>query len=420
MRGKRGMPVFDFIRGNARFLSAGGLISLSSSYGQTYFIAIFAAQIMAAFGLSDGQWGTLYTVATTISAAVMLWAGALADRFRVRALAALVMPALAAVCIAMAVNSTVVGLVLIVFLLRFLGQGMMSQLALVAMARWFVARRGLALSISALGFAVGQSAFPVIFAALLTQFDWRLLWVLAAALVLFAFPIVFRLLAAERTPQSLAKEQTSVGMDGRHWTRADMLRNPLFWLLLPMLLGPPAWGTSLFFQQVHIAAVKGWPLVEYLALLPLLTAVSVTVTLISGQLIDRFGSARLAQAYLIPFAASFLVIASAESLWGAALGLMIFGIGSGIQATLPAAFWAEFYGTRHLGAIKAVSTSVMVLGTAIGPGISGVLIDLGYDFPDQMKVIAVYFLIAAAFVVVAVRYAAPRLSAPPKVDIERA
>ena len=53
-------------------------------------------------------------------------------------------------------------------------------------------------------------------------------------------------------------------------------------LSVPAIAGPSAWITALFFQQVHIAAVKGWPLVDYLALIPLLTAVSVTVTLASG------------------------------------------------------------------------------------------------------------------------------------------
>jgi len=400
--------VSAFLRDNAKFLAAGGLISFHSSWGQTYFIAIFAGQIMAGFGLSDGQWGGLYTLCTTVSAAVMLWAGALTDRFRVRALAAIVMPGLALICLAMAVNTTVAGLAVIVFLLRLFGQGMMSQLAAVAMARWFVARRGLALSLSAMGFAAGQAVLPVLVAALFLVLDWRWVWVMAAGGVLIALPVLFRLLAAERTPQSHARDLSTTGMAGRHWTRAEMLRDPLFWLMLPMLLGPPAWGTSLFFQQVHIAEVKGWPLVDYLALLPLLTLVSVAATLGSGNLIDRFGAARLAQIYLLPFGLSFLVLGFADTLVLAAVGLMIFGLGSGIQATLPTAMWAEFYGTRHIGSIKAVSVSVMVLGSAIGPGISGVLIDAGYDFPDQMLGIAAYFAISALFVLIAVRYARSR------------
>lgn len=404
------MGILGFIQSNFRFLSAGMVISFSSSYGQTFFVSLFAAQIMAAYSLSDGEWGAVYTVATTASAIVMFWAGAVTDHFRVRVLVWIVMPGLALTCVWMSFNSWLIGLGIIVFLLRFLGQGMMSQLAVTAMARWFVARRGLALSISAIGFAAGTAFFPVIFASLLERFDWRSLWILAGALVLATLPLVLWLLSAERTPQSHAESTNAVGMDGRHWTRKDVITSPFFWLLMPMLLGPPAWGTSLFFQQVHIAEVKGFSLVEYLALLPLLTAVSVSVMLISGQLIDRFGSARLIQVYLVPFVLAFVTIAMSDTLFGVAIGFIFFGVGSGVQATVPAAFWAEFFGTRHIGAIKAVSTSVMVFGSAIGPGISGALIDLGYDFPDQMLFYAVYFILAIILVWLAVERARPRLT----------
>jgi MFS family permease len=233
---------------------------------------------------------------------------------------------------------------------------------------------------------------------------------LAGALVLATLPLVLWLLSAERTPQSHAEASNALGMDARHWTRNDVITSPFFWLLMPLLLGPPAWGTALFFQQVHIAEVKGFSLVEYLALLPLLTTVSVTFMLISGQLIDRFGSARLIQIYLVPFALAFVIIALSDTLFGVAIGFVLFGVGTGVQATVPAAFWAEFFGTRHIGSIKAVSTSVMVFGSAIGPGISGMLIDLGYDFPDQMLAYALYFVAAIGLVWVAVEKARLRLT----------
>lgn len=405
------MGYLRFLRANAPFLAAGFLLTLGSSYGQTYFISIFADEIMTSFRLSDGQWGLTYTLATTLSAAVMVWAGGLADRFRVRRLVLFVMPALALACVGMATVGSVAGLVAVVFALRLFGQGMMSHLAVVAMARWFVATRGRALSIAALGFAGGQALFPVMFAALMLRYDWRSLWFLAAAMLLVTLPVVLRLLRAERTPQSIARQTQAVGLDGRHWTRGEVLRHWLFWLSVPMMLGPPAWGTALFFQQVHFAQVKGWPLVDYLALLPLYTAVSVAVSFASGALIDRIGTARLAQLYLLPFALAFVVLSQVQTLSGAALGLSLVAIGTGIQATLPAAYWAEFFGTRHIGAIKALATAIMVLGSAIGPGVTGVLIDLGYDFPRQMLGIAAYFVFAAALVTIGTRAAARRLPA---------
>ena len=412
------MSGLRFIRENLKFLSAGILLTLNSSFGQTFFISIFAAQIMAEFSLTNGEWGLLYTLGTTASAIVMFWAGVLTDRFRARLLACFVMPGLAITCVAMGANGSVIGLLLIVFLLRLLGQGMIFQLASVSMARWFTGRRGLALSVSGLGFWAGQAVLPVVFAALLLTLNWHTLWYLAGAFVLMCFPIVLWLLTQERTPSALAKEAQSLGMGGRHWTRREVVTSQLFLMLVPLLVGLSAWGTALFFQQVHIAEVKGWPLVDYLALIPLMTVVSVITTLITGALVDRFGSGRLLQIFPLSSILSFLILAQADHLGTAAIAFAIVGVSSGMQATLITAFWAEYFGTRHIGAIKAAAMSIVVFGSAIGPGVSGLAIDFGYPFPVQLVWYAAYFAGSMILVWIAVERA--RRELPAKIDIESA
>jgi MFS family permease len=414
------MSALGFIRDNLHFLAAGAILMFASSFGQTFFISIFADQIMETFRLTDGEWGLMYTLGTGASAVAMFFAGALTDRFRVRLLAWVVLPGLAVSCFYMAFNLWLPGLVVCVFLLRFFGQGMTYQLASVAMARWFVARRGLALSISSMGIAFGTAVLPMLCAALLGWMRWQSIWVAVGVLTLFMFPLVLFLLSHERTPQSHAEEAEAVGMQGRHWTRGEVVKSPLFWMLIPALLGPPAWGTSLFFQQVHIAEVKGWSLVNYLALIPLLTVVSVVVTLASGVLIDRLGTGRLLRVYLIPWVVGFVILSYASTLVGAGLAFTVFGICIGLQATIITAFWAEYFGTRHIGSIKATSTSIMVFGSAIGPGITGALIDLGFDFPDQMIAITVYFAVALALVWLGLARADQMLTATHKIDVERA
>lgn len=404
------MGYLSFIRANLPFVGAGALISFSSSYGQTFFVSLFAAQIMAAFGLTDGQWGGIYTVATMVSAIAMIWAGVLVDHLRIRTLAVAVMGGLAVICLAMAVNSSVWVLGGLIFALRFFGQGLMSHLAIVAMARWFVASRGKALSMASMGFSTGTAVLPVIFAALLAMVDWRWLWVLAAAMVLTTLPIVHRLLRAERTPQSLAQEDQSFGMGGRHWTRAEVLRHPVFWLIVPALIGPPAWGTALLFQQVHLTEVKGWSLVAFTALFPLLSVMAVTASITAGGLVDRFGATRLIPACMLPFALCFALMTGAQGISAAGVALAVFGVGQGMQATIPGAFWAELFGTRHIGAIKSAAGAIMVFGSAIGPGVSGALIDRGWDFPAQMPWLAGYFIVAAGLAFIATLIA-PRGSA---------
>ncbi|SIO49512.1 Major Facilitator Superfamily protein [Rhodovulum sp. ES.010] len=407
------MPFWHFLRENRAWLAAGALLTFTSSYGQTFFIAIFAGEIRAEFGLSHAAWGGIYTLGTAVSALLMVWAGALTDRWRVRSLAIAVLGLLALACIAMATVSAVWALPLVILGLRLFGQGITSQLAMVAMARWFVRNRGRALSIAILGVQAGQAVLPVVFVALMQVMPWRTLWLLAAGLVLAALPVLLLLLRQERTPQYHAETTQSEGMDGRHWRRGEVVRHWLFWLVVPAVAGPPAFGTALFFQQVHLAEIKGWPLVDLVALFPLFTAISVLAMLIAGWAIDRVGTARLMPGALLPVAVGFALMAGADSLTGAALAFGFSALSIGAFTTLPSAFWAEFYGTRNLGAIKALGAAVMVLGTALGPGLTGALIDLGIGFEAQLLGMSVYFALSAALLATGVSRAArllPRTS----------
>lgn len=386
------MGYLRFVIENRLFLLAGFLLCFTSSFGQTYFISLFANEIKGSFSLTDGDWGAIYTIGTTLSAITMIWAGALTDRFRVRHLSFGVMLFLALACVAMAMVPNGFLLVFVVYALRLMGQGMMSQLAAVAMSRWFVATRGRAISLASMGFAVGQAILPLIFVGLLLQFDWRNLWIVAAVCIIVLIPVMQMLLQQERTPQSMAETAQSLGMQEKHWTRGELLRHPLFYMLIPLVLGPAAWGTALFFQQVHLTEVKGWSLVSFVALMPIYTAATIAFTFITGWAVDKFGVKWVVPFQMLPFAVSFAVLAFADTIWMAGVGLVIFGIGQGMQGTATTAFWAVFYGTKHLGSIKAAATALMVFGSAIGPGITGALIDLGVDFPDQMVPIALFYV----------------------------
>lgn len=397
------MRTASFLRENAAWLAAGYLLTLTSSYGQTFFISLFAGEIRATFGLSNGQWGGLYTVATTASALVMVWSGVLTDRYRVRALGRYILIGLALACLAMSAVPSVLALGLAIFALRFTGQGMTNHIAVVAMARWFSATRGKALAIARLGYTTGEAFLPMIFVALLGVFSWRVLWLLAAAAALLAVPLLLMLLRRERVPSEMAGGEAALGMDGRHWTRGEMLRHRLFWLAIPLMIGPAAFGTALFFHQVHLTEVKGWALLDFVALFPLFSGLGFVSMLLSGWAVDRVGTARLIPWILLPFAIGFFLLARADSITAAAIAMALLGVTAGSMNTVPAAFWAEFYGTRHLGSIKAMAAAVMVFGSAIGPGLTGALIDLGFDFPRQMVGISVYFAIAAALMGFGVR-----------------
>jgi MFS family permease len=301
----------------------------------------------------------------------------------------------------------------VILALRFTGQGMTSHIAVVAMSRWFVATRGRALSIATLGFAMGEAMLPVLFVAMMSLVDWRLLWVLAAAMALAGIPALRALLSRERTPQSFAEDGGGAsGMLARHWTRAEGLRHWLFWFMVPALLGPAAFNTAFFFQQVHYAEIKGWTHLSLVALFPLYTATAVAAMLLSGWALDRLGTARLMPWFQLPMVGAFVIFATAGTPAGALAGLLLLALTTGANVTLPNAFWAEFYGTRHLGSIKAMAAAVMVLGSAIGPGVTGALIGLGVGLETQYLGVAAYFVFASAMMALGVARARPLLARP--------
>lgn len=404
--------LWAFLNDNKNWLSAGALLSLLSSFGQTYFISIFASEIPLDFGLSHGAWGGIYSLGTTASAATMIWAGGLTDTMRARRLGVIVLALLATACLAMAINPYVVLLPVVIFALRLTGQGMCSHIAVVSMARWFVATRGRALSIASLGFAAGEALLPLIFVSLMTLFHWRSLWVVAALIAICGIPVILLLLQRERTPQSMADENQSFGMKTAHWTRRGALHHPLFWFMVPALLGPSAFNTAFFFHQVYFAELKGWTHLSLVALFPLYTAVAIGAMVASGIALDRFGTARLIPLYQLPLVIAFLIFAASQSLVHAAIGFFFFALTTGANSTLPNAFWAEFYGTRHIGSIKAMVAAVMVLGSAIGPGITGVLIDLQIGLMTQYVGISIYFLAASLCMWIGVRKYRTDLAAP--------
>lgn len=398
-----GISTATFLKDNARWLGAGAVLTFLSSFGQTFFISLFAGEIREAYGLTDGGWGNIYAAGTLASAIVMVWAGSLTDRFRTRQIGIAILVGLALACVMMAVNPYVSLLVVAVFLLRFFGQGMASHAAVVAMSRWFDATRGRALAVCTLGFTFAEAVFPILFVALLAFVDWRLLWIVAALVSLAGIPLLVRLLKTERHPKQASQDMSAAGMGGRHWSRRDMLTHPLFWLMVPAILGPSAFNTAFFFHQVHYAELTGWTHLALVALFPVYTVFAVFWMLASGRALDAFGTARLLPIYQLPMLVAFLLFSLGGGAVSLVFGLFCLAITSGANSTLPNAFWAEFYGTEHLGAIKATAAAVMVLGSAIGPLITGQLIDAGVALTAQYVFVALFFLATSAALFVGMR-----------------
>lgn len=389
------MPIFTFLRENARWIAGGFLLTFFSSYGQTFFIALSAGDIRAEYGLSNGQWGTLYMVATLASALTLPRFGQIVDRYSARGVTLIIVPVLAFACVLMALSQHIALLVLAVYLLRLFGQGMMTQNALTAIGRWYVAQRGRAMSLTTIGVNAGEALFPTVFVLTAFAVGWRNGWLLvAASLVLIALPAIALLVAKEREPRS-TDPVGSPKSQVRDWTRGETLRDPMFYLLLMGVMAPGFTGTTIFFHQVYLVELRGWSLGIFASTFILSSSLTVIFALIAGALVDRFSAVSLLPAFLIPLGIACMFLGFVDAQWSAFAFMGFMGVSYGVSTTLFGALWPEVYGVKHLGAIRAMTVAIMVFATAMGPGVTGFLIDLGVSYPLQIIAMGLYCFAAS-------------------------
>lgn len=396
------MPFMTFVAENKRWLAGGFLLTFFSSFGQTFFIALSSGDIRADYGLSHGQFGTLYMAATIGSALTLPIVGKVVDHYPVARVVAFNVPLLALAAVAMAFSNALVFLFLTLYALRLFGQGMMTHNALTAIGRWYAAQRGRAMSLTVIGHQFGEAILPIVFVSIMAAIGWRASWLVAAAfLVLVGLPVIHALMRVERAPRSTdgVEKRTSA----RDWTRGEVLRDPVFWLAALGVLAPGFIGTTIFFHQVYLVELREWSLQLFAGFFVVMSTMTVIFSLIGGALIDRFTAVRLLPVFLLPLGLACLVLAFGEPQWTALVFMALLGISYGFSGTLMGALWPEMYGTRHLGAVRSVIIALLVFATSMGPGLTGFLIDLGVSYPLQIGVMGLYCFAASALMVIVMR-----------------
>ncbi len=401
------MPFLAFLRDNARWLAGGFLLTFFSSFGQTFFIGLSSGGIRSDFGLSNGEFGSIYMLATLASALTLSQFGKIVDHLSVARVAMIIVPLLAAAAVGMAYASNLAMLVIVIFGLRLFGQGMMTHTAITAIGRWYVAQRGRAVSVTTMGHQAGEAAFPLIFVVVVASVGWRNTWLLAALmLMVVALPMIYWLMRVERIPRS-SDGPVQVGAD-RSWTRREVMRDPFFWLILAGVLAPGFIGTTIFFHQMYLVELRGWSAGAFAGSYALSAAFTICFALIGGVLIDRFSALALLPVFPIPLGIACIVLAWVEHTWGIYAFMAFLGVSYGLSSTLFGAIWPEIYGTRHLGSIRAIVVALMVFATALGPGVTGVLLDVGVAYSTQILVMGLYCAAASVFMSVISRKVAHR------------
>ena len=349
-----------------------------TSPGQTFLISLFGEVLRHEFNLSHGQFGTLYT-ASTLASAICLWsAGKWVDRFQLEGFVWWICVAMAAGAAGFSLVGGPISLFIGILVVRFLGQGMMTHIAITAMARRYINERGRSIAIAGFGFPVAVGILPPLITYGLTLTTWPTIWMLLGAAIAFTMlPTIPFLL--KRTNDQNGKGTAALTLSNtkiRNWTRAEMLKDPRFFMVAPLIMTMSAISTGIIFHQTHIISdVKNWDFFWWSLCFTVFAASEVAGGFVTGWLIDRFSAQQITPYILVPFAVSLATLASVETETWAIIILGSMGLSAGATNPSFSSLWTELYGTKYLGSIRSVGAVLIVFASALGPMAIGSALD---------------------------------------------
>ena len=357
----------------------GFIFTFFSSFGQSYFLGLFNSSIRDALSITHGQFGSIYASATLCSSLLLIWVGKKIDDVNIFKFALFVIILLAFACFFFSKVSSVFLLFIAIFLMRFSGQGMMSHTASTTISRYFTRTRGRALSISWFGLSSAEFIMPVLMVYLLTIIDWQNLWLIFSITVLIILPIASFLLIKNLNLDSReASDENIKEVEIKQWSRREVIKDYRFYIISLNMLAMPWIFTGFAVFQSFVQTSKGWGPYVIAQSFMSYSILSVLTLFLSGFLIDKFTSRKLLIYMNIPLLFSVVVLYFFDTPITAFLFLGLVGISNGFANILGSSTWAELYGVKYLGSIKALTTALMVFATAFGTALFGLLIDLGF------------------------------------------
>ena len=374
----------------------GFIFTFFSSFGQSFFLGLFNSSIRETLSITHGQFGSIYASATLLSSFLLIWVGKKIDDINIFKFAFYVTLLLSFSCFFFSKISSVTFLFIAVFLMRFSGQGLMSHTATTTITRYFTQSRGKALSIGWFGLSSAEFILPVLIVYLLTITAWQNVWISISILSLIFLPLAsfFLIKKLDFDTREQVDSSNIESKEIKQWQRIEVLKDYRFYIVCLNMLAMPWIATGVFVYQSFITESKEWGSFVIAQSFMIYSILSVITLLGSGFLIDKFTSRKLLIFMNIPLLVATLVLFYFDTSITSFIFLGLIGISNGLANVLGSSTWAEIYGVKYIGSIKALTTALMVFSTAFGTALFGFLIDRGFTIEQIALVSFIYILIS--------------------------
>jgi len=381
---------------NRWWIVAASVIGLAVGQGtiELYCFGVFLKPLGDDIGLTRGTLSSGLLMASVITALATPIVGLLIDRYGCRTV---MLPGIAAFALAIAARSTMqsspLPLVYVLFSLSGVFGAVQTPIIYAAIVcKWFDRERGLALGLAMAGTGLGVIVVPQIVNFFIHAAGWRSAYLFLGAVI---FACAFLPVALfVREPSASDRAQSDIPGNAANLlgsTIAEAVtRSWRFWSLgLAFLVG----GIAIFGTLVHAVAIladRGIAANAAVAALSVAGVAMIVGRVASGCCLDRFHGPYVAIAsFLVPMA-GIALLASGISGLAPFIGILLCGTGMGAQIGLQPFFASRYFGLKSIGAISGAMFSLFLIGTGVGPYISGVCFDIWHSYVPAL----VFYVIA--------------------------
>jgi len=380
---------------NKKIIIFGFIFTFFSSFGQSFFLGLFNAPIRNELGITHGQFGNLYATATICSSLLLIWVGKKIDDYKLINYSFFVIILLFLSSFFFSFINSIYFLAIGIFLMRFSGQGLMSHTSATAITRFFDKSRGKALSTIWFGLSSAEFILPVLVTYLFLIYSWRTVWQGIAILVILFLPLVILNTIRSINLDSREDQKTNLKkIKIKNWKRKEVIKDYRFYIISLNMLAMPWIATGIFVYQSYITDSKLWSTYTIPKAFMVYSITSIITLFSSGFLVDKFTSRKLIPVMNIPLLFAMIVLFYFQNEIYAYFFLGLIGVSNGLANVLGSSTWAEIYGVKYIGSIRALTVASMVFATAFGTAVFGILIDYGFSIERIAFVSGTYIIIS--------------------------
>jgi len=386
---------------NKKVIVFGFIFTFFSSFGQSFFLGLFNAPIRNELGITHGEFGSIYASATICSSLLLIWVGKKIDDYRILNYSFFVVILLFISSLLFSFINSIYFLAVGIFLMRLSGQGLMSHASTTTISRFFEKTRGKALSTIWFGLSTAEFILPVLITYFFLIYSWRTIWQAIAVLIILFLPFVIlsTIKSINLNSREVDKNPKIKKIKIKSWNRGEVIKDYRFYIISLNMLAMPWLATGIFVYQSFISESKMWAVYTIPKAFMVYSITSIATLFLSGFLVDRFTGRKLILFMNIPLLLAMFVLFNYDHENYAYIFLGLIGVSNGFANILGSSTWAEIYGVKYIGSIKALTTAFMVFSTAFGTAIFGLLIDNGFTIENIALVGGAYIVVSLVLLI---------------------